>query len=786
MLLISLVQAQSYNDTMFWGTYRPNLYFGTRTRTAHTLLTGLMWYGTTDINQQPWDNIRHTCEHDDNISGYAWHKHDGQTFGTQAVRDNLYNIIITTDFVKVPGDHPGGDWAVRITGTCIDADLPCDVTLGFYGALDGPGVVGFTSPDTLSGSTPELGDFKIKVRENEKNEYPEHVAPGHYQLPDTSKMNTLAFSLPGEQAWKIKDYYRAFSVQTAEKLMQQYKDPLPPVANLFYLQDSQERKGSIGLFQRAFSGDFEIEFAYISESQPHSKDYGDHLFGDALTKLLQERESAFDQKFESIFQLDAKHYPKGQQEFGKMLLSNMLGGMGFFHGTAIVDRALEGLETTEPIDFLDQVVDNEVDNDYFSDDDDFGSSTEKRTPNPQFEGPFSLFTGVPSRPFFPRGFLWDSGFDDHLISEWNADISRDILSHWAMLIDEEGWVAREQILGDEARSKVPEEFQTQYPHFGNPPTLITAFQRALDRFSSSQLGMEQTDVQQEHQQSRDQAAQFLKRVYPKFKQQYGWFKRTQWGEVDQHTTDQTLFGFRWRGKKGTHVLTSGLDDYPRAHISDTAELHLDLISWMAYYAKALGTCAKQLGFEEDAKFFEKDHKKLVQSLEALHWDPSSSSFTDVSFHGGSKSNAVHHGYITLFPMLLGLLPPDSPKLGALLDLIYDPQQLWSPYGICSLSKSDVFFGQGENYWRGPIWININYLVLQSLHNNYIAVPGPYQQKAQTIFKELRQNVISNLYAEYVRTGYVWEQYSCLDGRGARSHPFTGWTSLGLLIMTDKY
>jgi len=75
----------------------------------------------------------------------------------------------------------------------------------------------------------------------------------------------------------------------------------------------------------------------------------------------------------------------------------------------------------------------------------------------------------------------------------------------------------------------------------------------------------------------------------------------------------------------------------------------------------------------------------------------------------------HKGYISIFPLLLGLVPKDSPHLGALLDIISDPDHLWSEYGIRSLSKSDEFYSQGENYWRGPIWINMNYLALSSLH-----------------------------------------------------------------------
>lgn len=118
------------------------------------------------------------------------------------------------------------------------------------------------------------------------------------------------------------------------------------------------------------------------------------------------------------------------------------------------------------------------------------------------------------------------------------------------------------------------------------------------------------------------------------------------------------------------------------------------------------------------------------------------------------------GYITIFPLALGLLKADSPHFKALLDLIHDPEHLWSPYGILSLSKADPYFGQGENYWRGPIWMQVNYMVLQSLHTVcrfsiyidlaeriqfYIHQPGPYQEQAAQVYSELRENLINNVY-----------------------------------------
>jgi mannosyl-oligosaccharide glucosidase len=47
------------------------------------------------------------------------------------------------------------------------------------------------------------------------------------------------------------------------------------------------------------------------------------------------------------------------------------------------------------------------------------------------------------------------------------------------------------------------------------------------------------------------------------------------------------------------------------------------------------------------------------------------------------------GVVNIFPMLLRLLPEDSPRLPRMLDLLADKSKLWSAHGMRSLGKTDM-------------------------------------------------------------------------------------------------
>jgi hypothetical protein len=79
----------------------------------------------------------------------------------------------------------------------------------------------------------------------------------------------------------------------------------------------------------------------------------------------------------------------------------------------------------------------------------------------------------------------------------------------------------------------------------------------------------------------------------------------------------------------------------------------------------------------------------------------------------------HFGYNSLLPLALQLVPWDSPDMQLQLQHLQDPQLLWTKFGLRSLAKSSSIYHKHNTahdapYWRGAIWINMNFLVLRSL------------------------------------------------------------------------
>jgi mannosyl-oligosaccharide glucosidase len=459
-------------------------------------------------------------------------------------------------------------------------------------------------------------------------------------------------------------------------------------------------------------------------------------------------------------------------DFSQALLSNLLAGLGYFYGDTKVDRSDSAAYEESTPNFWEDVA------------------AARAESVPKTEKPSELFTCTPSRAFFPRGFFWDEGFHQLMVIDWDVDLTMQVADSWLSLMDDDGWIAREQILGGEARSKVPPEFQVQYPTFANPPTLFLVLNRFID------ICLKARPYHGHRSQFLDDPTackEWLKKAYPKLKRYYDWFRRTQSGNFENHGSSLQIDfeGYRWRGRTPQHTLTSGLDDYPRASPPHPGELHVDALSWVGAMATSMERIAKHLGYWTDAGTIATHVNKIKRSLDGIHWSAGNKTYCDTIVVGNSREFVCEKGYVSLFPFILGLVEPSDPHFGDFLDLISDEAELWTPFGIRSLSRKSAYYGKDENYWRGPIWININYLIIErllevciknSLVESTVNAGEEHQQRACQLYASLRRNVVNTVFKSWEKTNFAWEQYNPDTGAGQRTQHFTGWTSLVAKIM----
>ncbi|KAI3382507.1 hypothetical protein SNEBB_010943 [Seison nebaliae] len=732
------------NSENFWGLYRSNLYFGVKSTFPNGLNTGLMWI--TWKNQQLL--LRHWAQDSDGLKSYKFHRHDTQ-FAQQEIYDetNFLNLSFVKDLsIRKKYGKSSGVWTKRIHGKCLQKmsillyvaiDRPVDESIAYLQVDRDPTtkelIVRGKSPEiSISNGideTSNLMEIRFRVKENFEKWRISMIRSnidGLLNVDETIKNNI--------RGRKTKENMQIPVLSESIDVIGD-KKKTNFVAIMFYLAIPRN--------------EIQIDMSFV----PRSLNLKKMLIGNEFTKQLEWNIREFDKKFNKTFPLvnyDNFHPDKHFHDFSKYLLSNLLGGVGYFSGRMIVKSTIPNY--------------SEIPTNYFF---------------------TNLLTAVPSRSFFPRGFLWDEGFHSLIYGKWNRLLQKQILMHWFKLMNGEGWIPREVILGQEALSKVPNEFIVQNHLSGNPPTFLLVIDQLL---------------------KEDNNNDFLLAIRPYI---YGWIN---WYDTHQRSNSKELLTtYRWnvRDKNSDELilnpksLASGLDDYPRSSHVTEFDRHVDLHCWMILAMRIILNVDEKLKLNDElTKEIKEKYSSLNDwnNLNRLFWWNEKKRFADYGYHSTrcrlvrvrKDDNFVTkricqdkpkyqfvdaEGYVSLFPFLFQLIPPDNQQLNFILDSLINPKIFWTSYGIRSLSTKAPLYQKRNTehdppYWRGAIWINFNYLILRSL--NY------YSNEKNCIERE------KNVYDQYLRTNYVWENYNDDDGKGRGTHPFTGWTSLILLVISEKY
>lgn len=204
-----------------------------------------------------------------------------------------------------------------------------------------------------------------------------------------------------------------------------------------------------------------------------------------------------------------------------------------------------------------------------------------------------------------------------------------------------------------------------------------------------------------------------------------------------------------------HGFSSGLDDSPlwdEGMPVESPELNTYLVMQM----DALATMAGILGLPNEAEQWRDKAQSLAEKIIAHFWDEEAGVFWATHNHHPIRVLTPFN----LYPLLTGRMPREIVE--RLVAHLKDPNEFWSAYPIPTVALNDPKF-DASRMWRGPTWVNINYLFIEGL------VRSGYDDLA----RELRDKTLTLL----MRHNDIYEYYDPRTGiPPPHSASIFGWSS----------
>jgi alpha,alpha-trehalase len=266
---------------------------------------------------------------------------------------------------------------------------------------------------------------------------------------------------------------------------------------------------------------------------------------------------------------------------------------------------------------------------------------------------------------------------------------------------------------------------------------------------------------------------------------YSWI-RPVWPEMQRILAyrERTQFDSHWGLWFWDNAMQSGADN--NAALSNdpadrSAILAVDASVFAMREYLAMAALADHLGYPDDARRYRLQAANTRHAILTHLWSPRDDLFLNRRRDNGTWIRSI--SWSSFMPLIDGLLPAREGRRMIRLHLL-NPAEMRSPYGFRSLSKSDPAYNNDAiidpySNWRGPIWINANFLDWIALRRYGFHAEARWL--AVTLAGSLRRDI--------ARWGSMHEDYSAETGDGlapteAQSPGghfagFVGWNLLAL-------
>ena len=242
-----------------------------------------------------------------------------------------------------------------------------------------------------------------------------------------------------------------------------------------------------------------------------------------------------------------------------------------------------------------------------------------------------------------------------------------------------------------------------------------------------------------------------------------------------------------------HPYESGVENSPRFSsrnekiLTDTRYLAApDFSSYMVLQCEALGRLAEVLGEQDQRIFFSRQAEEISRSMEQWLWHED-----DGCYYDWDVRHQCHVRCLTvagLVPLVAGVPAPE--RALRLRRHITDPNGFGTPIPLPSVALSDPAFE--KDMWRGPVWINTAFLILDGLrrygyHEEYSEMAW---RLCDGVFRVLQhEHQVYEFYdPQYMHTrelqrkkGNWWKAFTL--GTGPQKD-FVGWTGLVNVLVIE--
>jgi putative isomerase len=186
----------------------------------------------------------------------------------------------------------------------------------------------------------------------------------------------------------------------------------------------------------------------------------------------------------------------------------------------------------------------------------------------------------------------------------------------------------------------------------------------------------------------------------------------------------------------SHPFSSGLDDSPLWDHGMPVEA-VDLNTYLCLQQEALGQMARVLGREREAQMWERKAQTLTRRMVDHFYDEQAGLFW---FQHEHKRIDVLTPF-SLYPLWTGGLSTEiNDRLVAHLT---NPKQFWANHPLPTVALCDKSYDSSQ-MWRGPVWININYIFVEALQRTgYTALAGDLAERTMRLV--MGQNDIYEYY-----------------------------------------